>query len=384
MNSYDIIVVGAGPAGAMAAMSAAKSGKKVALIERKSEAGTPVRCGEGIGYNGLTLSVEPRQEWLKNCITRSIMVSPSGTKVEIGNVGQSWILDRERMDSDLVKDAVKAGAELIHSTTIISAHKQSDNSYICKSTDKEYRAHCLILADGVESRVARSLGWNTALKPEDLETCAFARVTSPLIEKDCCIFYTGSSAAPGGYVWVFPRGKGEANVGLGIIGSKSKAGQAKELLLKFIDKEFPAGRISHLHCGGVPVARWTRPLVKDGVMLVGDAGRQVSAISGAGIAYALYAGKLAGKVAAGSIQNSQVNYKNLLTYERQWARHFGKQQDRSFSLKEFVLGVDDAFLDKIASSLAKEDPGKINYLRVFTRTFARRPLLLFKAIKLFK
>lgn len=383
--NYDIIVVGAGPAGAMAAFSAAKEGKKVYLLERKPEAGVPVRCGEGIGFKGLTLSVEPRPEWLKCCIKRSVMVSPSGVKVEVGNVGQSWILDREKMDGDLVKDAQKAGAEFIPSCPIVSAQKRADGQYVCRSSDnREFIAPCLILADGVESRLARSFGWNTALKPVDLETCAFARVVSPLIENDCCIFYVGSTAAPGGYVWVFPRAKGEANIGLGIVGSKSKPGLAKELLLKFIDREYPAARVSHLHCGGVPVAKWIKPLVKEGVMLVGDAARQVNAMSGAGIAYSLFAGKLAGSVAAKAVSEGKVDHKQLLAYEQGWAKHYGKQQIRSYSLKEFVLSVNDSFLDKIARSLAKEDPGKINYLRVFTRTFAFKPLLLLKAIKLFK
>ncbi|MFP4679673.1 MAG: NAD(P)/FAD-dependent oxidoreductase [Chitinispirillaceae bacterium] len=382
--NYDIIVVGAGPAGSMAAFSAAKEGKKVCLLERKPEAGVPVRCGEGIGFKGLTLSVDPRPEWLKCCIKRSVMVSPSGVKVEVGNVGQSWILDREKMDGDLVKDAQKAGAEYISSCPVISAEKRPDGQYVCRSLEKEFVAPCLIVADGVESRLARFFGWNTALKPLDLETCAFARVISPFIENDCCTFHVGSTAAPGGYVWVFPRAKGEANVGLGVIGSKSKPGLSKELLLNFIDKEFPGSRITHLHCGGVPVAKWVKPLVKEGVMLVGDAARQVNAMSGAGIAYSLFAGKLAGSVAAKATSNGKVDYKQLLEYEKGWAKHYGKQQLRSYSLKEFILSADDSFLDRIANSLAKEDPQKINYLRVFTRTFAGKPLLLLKAIKLFR
>jgi hypothetical protein len=56
----------------------------------------------------------------------------------------------------------------------------------------------------------------------DVETCAFARVISPLIEKNACIFFTGSKIAPGGYAWVFPRAVGEANVGLGISGNNSE------------------------------------------------------------------------------------------------------------------------------------------------------------------
>ncbi|MCL2688875.1 MAG: NAD(P)/FAD-dependent oxidoreductase [Chitinispirillia bacterium] len=385
MKNYDIIVIGAGPAGAMAAWSAAAAGKKVALLERKAEAGIPVRCGEGIGHRGLTLTLQPRKEWIKSSITRACMVSPSGIKVEVGDVGQSWILDRERMDGDLVKEAVKAGAEFIPSATVVLCEKRADGLYRCISQDKEFTASILILADGVESRIARCFGWNTALDLKDIESGAFCRVYSNHVDPDCCYFYTGGAIAPGGYAWVFPRDRGEANAGLGVIGSKCKPGLPKELLIRFIEQNFPRARISDLHCGGIPVGRWINPLVKEGVMLVGDAARQVNAINGAGIAYSLYAGKLAGETAAKAITKSKpVNYKRLLRYQKEWAKNFGRQQERSFALKEFLMKTDDGFLNKIAESLAKEDPKNISYLRVFTRTFASRPLLLLKVLKLFK
>ncbi len=329
-KSYDIIVVGSGPAGACAAMSAASAGRRVLLLERKPVPGVPVRCGEGIGHQGLTLSFDPRPEWIKSVVTRAKMVSPSGIGVEIGNVDKSYILDRERMDSDLVKMAVEAGAEFRASSPVVRAEEASSNRYrvICSnrlnsidndrintnsinrsginnnsintnsidtnnSTDTdniintnnkkiEFEASCLILADGVESRLARCFGWDTALRLADIETAAFARVEATGIEGDCCTFYTGSAVAPGGYLWVFPRGDGVANVGLGVIGSRCRSGLPKELLLEFIKRAYPNGRVTDLHCGGVPVAKWVRPLARGVVMLVGDAARQVNAINGRG------------------------------------------------------------------------------------------------------
>jgi digeranylgeranylglycerophospholipid reductase len=389
MNNYDIIVVGAGPAGSMAAMSAAAAGRRVCLLERKAQAGLPVRCGEGIGYKGLTLTLEPRPEWIKREVTRARMVSPSGINVEIGNVDKSWILDRERMDSDLVKMAVEKGVEYFPSTTVISAEKTNNGYYTCVSNsqldERRFTAPYLILADGVESRLARCFGWDTALRPSDIETCAFARVKSQDIDPDYCVFYTGSKAAPGGYLWLFPRGKNEANVGLGVIGTKCTAGLPKKLLLDFINSRFKDATVTDLHCGGVPVGKWIKPLVKEGVMLIGDAARQVNAINGAGIAYSLCAGKTAGETAAKSFRpNGTVNHNILVEYEKKWAKNFGKQQERSFALKEFIQSVNDEFLDKIAGALSKEDPKKINYLRVFTKTFASKPLLLLKAFRLFR
>ncbi|MDG5814526.1 NAD(P)/FAD-dependent oxidoreductase [Chitinispirillales bacterium ANBcel5] len=384
MENYDIAVIGAGPAGAMAAFAAANGNKKVCLLERKEQAGIPVRCGEGVGLKGMSVTFEPQEQWIRNSITSAAMVSPSGIRVEIGDVETSYILDRVAMDGDLVKKAIKNGVHYKPSTAIISLNKDSDGKYLCTGPTVSLKASIVIIADGVESRLARCLGWNTALKASDIETCAFAKVVSPFIENSSCVFYTGKSISPGGYAWVFPRAKGEANVGLGISGSYSEAGKAQELLLSFIEQQFPQSRVSDVHCGGVPVAKWMKPLVKDGAMLVGDAARQVNCLNGAGIAYSLYAGNLAGTIASKAVTENGVDYSGLKFYEKEWKRRFGKQQQRSYSLKEFVHGCDDTFLDRIAKSLAREDPSKINYLRVFTTTFARNPILFFKAAKLFR
>jgi digeranylgeranylglycerophospholipid reductase len=383
---FDIAVVGAGPAGTMAAFSASSvPGIRVCLIERKTDAGSPVRCGEGIGHKGLTRYVEPRPEWIKNVSKRSMMVSPSGIQVQIANVEESYILDREKMDSDLVQMAISAGVFYFPGTAVTSISKSDTTSYTIITPERTLTAKVIILADGIESKLARCFGWNTTLALKDVETCAFARVVSPLIDKDTCVFYTGSRVAPGGYAWIFPRGNGEANVGLGLSGASSSAGKARELLDRFIAAEFPAARVYGHHCGGVPAAKWLCPLTKEGVMLVGDAARQVNALSGGGISYSLFAGKTAGTIAAKAILNGSVDYQALTEYENAWKKSFGKQQHRSFALKEFLAkNGNDQFLDKVARSLSKENPEKINYLRVFLKTFGGNPLLLYKAFQLFK
>jgi digeranylgeranylglycerophospholipid reductase len=140
-----------------------------------------------------------------------------------------------------------------------------------------------------------------------------------------------------------------------------------------------------MHCGGVPVSKWRKPLVKNGAMLVGDAACQVNALSGGGIAYALFAGRVAGETAAEAKKNDGFDYSVLRRYQKRWESYCGKQQLRSFALKSMLLEKNnDHFYDSIALELSKERPERLSYTRVFMRTFARHPGILLKTFLLFR
>ena len=157
------------------------------------------------------------------------------------------------------------------------------------------------------------------------------------------------------------------------------------MLEDFVKRNFPGAEIQDLHCGGVPAGKWLKPLVKDGAMVVGDAARQVISLTGAGINYSGYAGQLAGRIAAESFQNGNIDYNHLLKYEKIFAKDLGKQQLRSFALKTLLIKKhEDAFLNAIAESLSKKTLKKIGILEVFLRTFASNPVAFFKALLLFK
>ncbi|MCP4647737.1 MAG: NAD(P)/FAD-dependent oxidoreductase, partial [bacterium] len=239
---------------------------------------------------------------------------------------------------------------------IVSVHSATQQ-YTCTTPSDSFSASCIVLADGVESKLARDLGWDTELRMEDIETCAFCHITHDAINEEAIEFHVGSNNAPGGFVWVFPRGGKKANVGLGMLGIKHKSGRAEELLNQFINRNFPHAQIDNLHCGGVPVGKWLNPLVKNGVLIAGDAARQVNSLTGGGIAYALYAGRIAGETVAKAKTSSGISYNRLKGYQKEWQAYCGKQQMRSYALKSMLLKKDnDTFYDSIAHSLAKEDP----------------------------
>src|SRR5512146_762843 len=114
MREVDVLVVGAGPAGSIAALEAAAgTGLEVVLLERDRAVGAPVRCAEGVGDAGLREFANPDgAPWAARKITRVIFLAPDNTEGQVAERDVGWSLDRTRFDAHLAAQAVAAGAEL--------------------------------------------------------------------------------------------------------------------------------------------------------------------------------------------------------------------------------------------------------------------------------
>ena len=88
MSEYDLIIVGGGPAGSMAALAAARRGLTALVVERDPVIGSPVRCGEGVDHTGLARFFEPDPRWIAATITTYFLVAPDGSRVEMNNGGE--------------------------------------------------------------------------------------------------------------------------------------------------------------------------------------------------------------------------------------------------------------------------------------------------------
>ena len=305
-SKYDILVIGGGPAGALAAKTAAKAGNSVCLIEKRPAIGTPVRCAEGIGKDLLKEYVKPDPRWISADIERARIIAPNGTTISLeqdkaGNeVG--YVLDRKIFDRELVWQAAEAGADVIVKTRATAPIMENGAvrgaNVISIGTPAEIRAEVVIAADGVEARFARRAGLDTTVPLREMMSCAQYLMTDIDIDAGSTDFYLGNAIAPEGYLWIFPKGERTANVGIGVSGRRSRDGsRAKDYLDRFVAKNFPDGKMIEAIVGGVPVCRPLECTVADGLMVVGDAARVVDPITGGGIGNALFTGRLAGQVA---------------------------------------------------------------------------------------
>lgn len=215
-------------------------------------------------------------------------------------------------------------------------------------------AKVVIAADGVESTFARRAGVDTTVPLAELDSCAEYVITDIDIDPEMNVFYWSFADAPRGYIWVFPKGPRTANVGIGIPRTLSGDGhQAKDYLDRYVEKNFPNGKVTELIAGGAPVSRPLSCTVADGLIICGDAARLSDPLTGGGIYQALYSGKLAGETAPGAaVAAGDWSQRALMVYDAAWRKgEVGKFLSRSYLIQDIFFRMDDAMLAAVIGAV---------------------------------
>ena len=389
-NNYDVVVVGAGPGGSIAAKEAAEKGLKVLLLERDREVGLPVRCAEGVGIKGL-LEFFDKDHWILQKYSKTYQlrfVAPNGEPLDLYNKSEAAVLDRKDFDYELGRLAGIAGAKVVTMANVIGLLK--DDKDIVSGVkflyqDKEYdiNSKIVIAADGIESRVGRWAGINTTPKFDELEACAQYTMTDVDIDENRFDFYFGEDIAPEGYLWVFPKGHRTANIGVGVSGTYSKKKKAITYLNEFVENNFPNGSIVNQTCGGVVCSETLEKISTDGLMIVGDSAHQTNAISGGGIINAMKAGREAAAVAKKAVEKNDFSAKFLKKYDKQWYKVQGKMNHKFYLLNQAIDGITDKTLNVVTEKLNNSKPEKRTLINVFKKVLLKHPKLILELPKLF-
>lgn len=341
---YDVVVVGAGPAGATAAAFLADSGLRVALLDKHSFPRDKV-CGDAVSGKSVDvlrrLGLVERLQASDQVGSWGVTFSaPAGhevaipfTKVMDAPVAPGFVCARTVFDELIVRRAVEAGAELFEGIEaedlirtedgrIAGIRATSGGSEDAKAS--EFRAPLVIGADGAYSVVARSLGMTQL---DEDHYCAGLRVyyegVTGFHPKNHVELHFVDEAIPG-YFWIFPMAGGRANVGVGMLSSvvKRKGVRLRPLLdslignPRFRDRFAEASRISPVRGWGLPMGSKLRPLSGDGWMLVGDAGSMIDPFTGEGIGNAMVAGELAARTAIEATASGSFDQRTLSAYDR--------------------------------------------------------------------
>jgi digeranylgeranylglycerophospholipid reductase len=318
------------------------------LLEKRQEIGSPVRCAEGVPSESLCEFLEPSDAWISSRLTRAqIVASLSGRVVERweGSGGLGLVLERRVFDRVLAEKAAQAGATVRVKSPVTGLLSENGSvvgvvAELQNQSHAQIRAGVVIAADGVESRVGTWAGLDTQLPLEDTMVCTQYVLAGIDWDPACLGYWIDETIAPGGYAWVFPKGEGRANVGLGVQADLA-ASPALSYLNRFVEREprLSCGSPVTLIVGNVPVALPCSKALTAGLMVVGDAGRQVDPLTGGGIINAMTAGKLAAEAAIEALEKGDTSERTLAVYQESFDLSIGRRLARNYRLRQrFPIG----------------------------------------------
>ena len=329
-DEADVIVVGAGPAGATTAFYLAQSGLDVLLLE-KSRFPREKVCGDGLtpravkSLVGMGIKVGEQDGWVRN---KGLRVIGAGLRLEMpwpelsSYPGYGLVRTRHDMDEALARRAEQAGARLIEGVTVTGPVRHERTGRITGvvarpegGDERRYAARVVVAADGNSSRLSVAMG----LRKRDDRPLGVAVRTyykSPRHDDDYLEswldLWDGDRLLPG-YGWIFGMGDGTSNVGLGLLNTSAAFGHTDyhALLRKWL-KGMPAdwgfteeNRTAPIRGAALPMGFNRTPHYHQGLLLVGDAGGMVNPFNGEGIAYAMESGEILARTITQALARSR-------------------------------------------------------------------------------
>lgn len=360
-HTCDILVVGGGPAGLMAARAAAQAGADTVVIERQNEIGYPVHTSGGSWVSDMQDFGVP--EHLFHPVDACTFITPGAEATAQLPLNVACVLDVRGVYQHLAERAVHEGARVLvrHSADGVLFDSEAVAGVGVKDHTgrrSEIRAKVTIDASGHSRRVAVRAGLG-----EGFHRHAFGAeydLYAPHYPQNHTYFLMGNTFAPTGYGWVFPRGQGRVRVGVGVIQPDTKVDARHYLdvvmrLPQFVDSLRGASPIEY-HTGLFPVAPPLKAFSRAGLLAAGDVSAHGSSLLGEGIRFAMYSGQLAGEVAGEAISGQDVSAKFLAAYDKRWRARFGKTMDIAYFLGDKMMGFTDEQWDRRIPLIEKMTP----------------------------
>jgi geranylgeranyl reductase family protein len=344
LKNYDVIVIGAGTGGCLAAKTLADSGIAVCMIDCKAEPdiGDKV-CGDAIGkhhFDNIGV-MHPSGAELDQTIEGIKVYSPDmETEVNVKGEGvHGYLINRLLFGQRLVREAKAAGARLIDSTIVTDCI--IEDGYVVGVSVKDIEtgkvskifAQVVMDASGHSAVLRKNLppefGIEREVNDEDVEICyrEIRELKQSINDPGFCKIYLDLERIPGGYYWIFPKSSTTVNVGLGV--AMTKGFPNPKNLYNDVILSMPLFKGSRALTGGggiVPTRRPISPMVGNGVVIIGDAACQVNPIHGGGIGSSMMGGVKAAEVIVEALKKGDVSREALWPFTGIFMELYGAKQ----------------------------------------------------------
>jgi len=342
MMKTDVVVIGAGPAGLIAAREAAERGAKVTVLEEHKEIGVPCHCPGLLSIKGLKdVAIPLNANFIQNRLRGARFYSPSGLSFTVERKEDvACVIDRTKFDKFLAQQATRAGAEIKLQSKVQQVNRHNKGITVSGPWGS-ISAGVVIDAEGVNSRLVKRMGL-TPLKPECLLPALQFELVDVNVDPVYAEIHVGRKVAPGFFAWVIPLNDNSARVGLAC-----KGANPREKLEIFVRRRFD--KYSHLSvssgrivtCG--PISR----TFNDNFVVVGDAAGQTKPTTGGGVILGGICASIAGSIVAEAVKSGTYASTFLRKYEMLWKKRLGKEFKIMCLARNIVNRLSDKTLDKI-------------------------------------
>jgi len=343
---YDVIIVGAGPAGSYIAYELASSGHDVAVFEEKSASGLNTCC-TGIISTECFQSLDTDTDVILTEVNSAKFFSPSGgcLRVQTENA-QAYVVNRLLLDKALASKAQSHGAQYFFSSPVIDIipGKNSIQAETVRSGAKEiFSARAVILANGFRPKLPWKLGLG---KIKSFLAGAQAEIEAKNVDE--FEVYFGQGIAPGAFAWLVPTSKNKAYAGL------LATSRAKLHLQKFLNNPICQGRITSrevkIEQKAIPIGTLARSY-GDRVLVIGDAAGQVKPTTGGGIYFGHLGARIAAEVLHEALSSDNLTAGQLSRYQKQWKSKMGKELSRGYWARWAYAKLSDRQIEGIFNVL---------------------------------
>jgi digeranylgeranylglycerophospholipid reductase len=345
----EVVVIGASPAGIMAARSAAQKGIRVMLIDRKEDIGHPPHPANTFFKFMMDRNGEPiLDDYVVHRLRGMKIISPGDSAIVIETPG--YFIDRQQFDTHYKDELIRAGVDIRTGLDVLTVTRPESGNLKTSTSEGTVVSTVVIAADGIESTTAASMGLKTTHYPDDIAWAVEAEVKASGIGKPDMFEYYLGSHSPGWKSTYSPAGGDRATLG---VYARRHGRDVSAFFNNWLERfarlkgyEKDDIEIIAQYTGGDPIATVPKQLISKGFMVTGGAAGQ------SGIGYGMRAGQICGEVAADAVSSDDVSTKRLREYPKRWKKEFASEYWMGRIGLELVRKMTDKEIDTLVSVFA--------------------------------